>query len=809
MTRGRLRLYVGAAAGVGATFAMLDEAHRRQGRGTDVVVGWVDAHSRLSTLEMLHRISADTPPPTFLDVDAIIARRPAVVLVDDMGRRENEHEFHWQSVEKLLDAGIDVVGTLNVQHVESLRDPVVAITQTEPDGRVPDRFLDNAEQIEMVDITPEAIRRRLAHGNVYSSESIRPKDIDLFNSDAFAQLRILMLNWLSMRLSNSSPNATDTTEKIVVAIADAATSGPVVRRASRLATRFGTSFTAVHVISPSETINIDARQERRTMVEDIGGRYVEVEGKDIAAAITAFADSEHATQIVVGSPHRGRLARLQRPSLASDIMGRITAIDLHLVPTHQSRTRWLPIDRRDGLTRSRRLMGFLLGGILLTLLTIFLVSTRDEISVTTSLSLYLLCVVAITAVGGTLPGIISAITAPFLANWFLIAPLHTLRINNRENIIELFVFVSTSVIVSAFVSMASRRTSEAEHAWREASTLAALTESGTSEPLADIVRLLATTFHFSGVSLLNIEGDTPEILTSVGEHPPEDAEHADIVSQLGNNIVLAANGPALSADDHRILHAFTRQLTRALEQKRLYNIAMDAESLAKADELRTAILRAVSHDLRSPLSSIKASVSSLRETDVEWPEDVAADFLSSIESETDRLTSIVTNLLDLSRLEAGVLRPSMRAMSIEEVLPSVIHSFDADTNRIETDLPLQTPDIDADPALLERVLANLIANALVWSPVESTVTVSLHQRFNEIQIHIIDHGPGIPPDQQNIVKQPFHRLHDTSPHGGLGLGLSIADRLVAAMNGRLELRDTPGGGLTTVVILRAYNEESR
>ena len=808
MTRGRLRLYVGAAAGAGATFAMLDEASRRRSRGTDVIVGWVDAHSRQSTLEMLDRIVGGAAPPMFLDVDAIILRRPAVVLVDDMGRSDDGRQFHWQSVERLLAAGIDVIGTLNAQHIESLRDPVIAIIQQEPDGHVPDRFLENAEQIEMVDITPEAIRRRLAHGNVYSADSVQARDTDLFNSDAFSQLRILLMNWLSKRLTNATTVTKETTERIIVAIADPATSAAVVRRASRLATRLGTSFTAVHVVSPAETVDANLRHERRALVENIGGRYVEVEGKDITAAITAFAETEHATQIVIGSPHRSRLARLQRPTLASDIMGRLTSVDLHLVPTHQIRSRWLPIDRRTARSGPRRLLGFLLATALLSLLTIFLSSARNDFSVTTSLSLYLLCVVAITAVGGTLPGIVSAIAAPFLANWFLIAPLHTLRINNRENIVELFVFVSTSGIVSTFVSMAARRTSEAENAWREASTLAALTESGASESMSEIVQLLATTFHFKGISVLRTTGDSIEVLTSVGENPPTSAEHSDIVSSLGPDTVLAANGSALGADDHRILHAFTRQLSRALEQKRLSNIAMEAETLAKADELRTAILRAVSHDLRSPLSSIKASVSSLRETDVDWPADVEKDFLASIESETDRLTSIVTNLLDLSRLEAGVLKPSMRAISIEEVLPTVIHSFDDSANRIRTDFPEEAPDINADPALLERVLANLVGNALAWSPAESQVTVSLHQRSEEVQIQIIDHGPGIPPDQRSVVIQPFHRLHDTSPHGGLGLGLAIADRLVAAMNGRLELRDTPGGGLTTVVILHSYNEES-
>jgi two-component system sensor histidine kinase KdpD len=260
----------------------------------------------------------------------------------------------------------------------------------------------------------------------------------------------------------------------------------------------------------------------------------------------------------------------------------------------------------------------------------------------------------------------------------------------------------------------------------------------------------------------------------------------------------------MSTDDYRVLQVFIGHLAKAIEQKHLREIALAADSLERADELRTAILRSVSHDLRSPLASIKASVSTLRQTDVTWSEGTQQEFLSSIESETDRLTSIVTNLLDLSRLESGAMQPAIRAVSLEEVVPSVVHYFEANHKNLNLELPADIEDVAADPALLERVISNLLDNAFKWAPSQSTVTIRAHQSGNYAQIHFIDHGPGISQEHKQVVRQPFHRVGDKSQNGGLGLGLAIADRLVESMNGRLELRDTPGGGLTSVVLLPIY-----
>lgn len=781
MESGSLRLYLGAASGVGTTYAMLDEGQRRQARGTRVEIGWVNAHQRPFTQQLLQSLCNGQDVPASLDIDNIIKNHPDVVLIDDLGHPNDAPgatTFHWEDVEHILDAGIDVVATLTIQHIASLAPQITEIIGAVPNGSIPERFLARAEQIELIDVTPEAIRRRIAHGNVFMPTELRPIDADLFNSAAFARLRSLTFQWMSERLQGDLPTS-DTTEKIAVLL-DGTHDAALLARASRIAQQNHADILGLYVTSPHSPSNDEQRAQRRFMVEESGGSYHEIAEEDAAAAFLAFAHAERAATLIADySTPRKNGVRLR---LAEFI---------------------LP---ESGISIQRKLMGFMIGAIVLGALTIGLVANRDVLSVSTSLALYLLAVVGITAVGGRWPGITSALFAPLLANWYLIPPFHTFRINEAENILELVVFVSAATIVSAFVSVASRRTSEAEHAWREASTLAALSESSATDPLDGIITLLSQTFDLSGVSVLKSDPDHTEIVTSFGAAAPDTSQAADFTSEIAPGVSLAINGPALTATDHRLLTAFVGQLSKALEQRELRQLAMEANALAKADELRTAILRAVSHDLRSPLASIKASVSSLRQTDIDWPQDVREDFLAAIESDTDRLTGIITNLLDLSRIEAGVLRPVLRNVSLEEILPTAVQGLDS--HRITLDVPPDLPEVEADPALLERVLANLMGNALTWSPADKLIIVQAHERDKVIQIHVIDNGKGIPQSQRKTVVQPFHRLDDNSNTGGLGLGLAIADRLVASMNGTLELRDTPGGGLTAVVMIPSARNSS-
>lgn len=774
MESGTLRLYLGAASGVGTTYAMLDEGLRRQARGTNVTIGWVDSHHRPFTQRLLQQLCSEQDLPQWLDVENIISKRPDVVLIDELGRPNDAPRggtFHWEDIEQILDAGIDVVGTVTIQHIASLAPQITDIIGAVPNGSIPERFLHRADQIELIDVTPEAIRRRIAHGNVFMPTELKPIDADLFNSTAFAQLRSLSFHWMAERLEGQL--STDPSCERIAVLLDDISNNEVLARAARIAQRTKGDIVGLYVVQPGAQRSEDLRKARRTAVQDSGGSYHEIVDKDVAGAFLAFAHAEHATQLI-----------------AHDAVPRRRTVHFRLTDFILPET---------GISTRRRFIGLLLGILILGAMTMSLVAHRDVLSVPTSLVLYLLAVIAITAIGGRILGLVSAVFAPLLANWFLIAPYHTFRINDGENILELVVFVSVAATVSAFMSVASRRSSEAEHAWREAATLAALNDSSATDPLEGIIELLHDTFNLSGVSVLDTTSEVPEILTSIGQSAPVSSRTADFTSDIAPGIALAINGPTLTAADHRLLAAFVGQLSKALKQRELRNIAMEANALAKADELRTAILRAVSHDLRAPLASIKASVSSLRQTDIDWPQDVRDDFLAAIETDTDRLTAIITNLLDLSRIEAGVLQPVVRNCSLDEVLPNALRGIDM--QRIVVAAPDDLTDLKADPALLERVLANLIGNALTWSPTDKPVLVQAHARDNFVQIHIIDSGIGIPMNQRATVVQPFHRLNDATSSGGLGLGLAIADRLIAAMDGRLELRDTPGGGLTAVVII--------
>ncbi|MBU6226695.1 MAG: DUF4118 domain-containing protein [Acidobacteria bacterium] len=463
--------------------------------------------------------------------------------------------------------------------------------------------------------------------------------------------------------------------------------------------------------------------------------------------------------------------------------------------------------REQVLSRRRQLLGFVAAVLGLASLTIVLVASDRPFAVATSLSLFLLLLVAVTAVGGSWPGLATALVAPFVVNWFLIPPYRTLRVNDRDNLVELAVFVSVALIVSAFVSVAARNAAQARLAADEANTLAKLSEAGLREPLGEIVELLQQTFGFDSVAVLGESTSGYATVAAAGPNPPISPADADVSDHLGQKFILVARGPQPGERERRVLNAFLGQLAKSLEQERLRRVELEAESLARTDELRTAILRAVSHDLRSPLASIKASVSSLRQDDVEWPSDIESEFLESIETQTDRLSSIVMNLLDLSRIEAGVLRPVMQSTAIDDVIASSLRNLDCDVSRVEVRLPPDLPDVDADAALLERVIANLLSNAIAWSDESradraTKVEVVCVTGASDVRVSIIDRGPGISPDKRDAVLQPFHRLTDSSTSGGLGLGLAIVDRLVAAMHGRLELRDTPDGGLTAVVSLR-------
>jgi two-component system sensor histidine kinase KdpD len=829
MARGRLRIYLGAAPGVGKTYAMLNEGWRRHTRGTDVVVGLYETHGRGNTaaqvrdLEVVPRRSIEYRGTTFeeMDVDAILARKPEVALVDELAHTNvpgSHHEKRWQDVEDLLDAGIDVVSTLNVQHLESINDVVERITGVRQQETIPDSVVRQAEQVELVDMTPEAIRRRLAHGNIYPAERVDASLANYFRPGNLAALREIALLWVADRVeenlqqyleTHGIESTWETRERVVVALTGAPGAETLMRRAARMARRTKGDLVGVHV-RPTDGLasrTSDRLGSHRELLEGLGGSYHEVGGDDVGEALVRFARAERATQLVVGASRRRRWAELLHGSVIARILRSAETIDVHVIATETSdvgREVGVPSRvGRAGISRRREGIAALLAVVALPLLTAALTAVRSDISLPSDLLFYLLVVIGVAAVGGRLPAVLSAFGGFLLANWYFTKPFHTLSVERDDNLIALIVFVVVALVVGELVRRGARRRAQASRAQADAETLAAL--SGTllsdEDPVPALMGGLRDAFGCASVSVLRRFGDGWRVEVSAGDPVPETPGDAQVSVPLDADTALAVCGEGIDEEDLRMLRAFVGQLALAVERRRLRAEAAAAEGLAEANELRTALLAAVSHDLRTPLASIKAAVTSLLQPDVTLDAGSRDELLDAIDEETDRLTKLVGNLLDMSRLQTGSFELVWRDVGLEEVVAAALQSLGATTGRVVVDVPETLHRVRADAALLERAIANVVANALQASPPERPVRIFAGATAERAELTIVDSGPGIPRSKREEVFQPFQRLGDNPQGTGVGLGLAVARGFVEAMHGELTLDDTPGGGTTVTISL--------
>ncbi|MFF7498252.1 ATP-binding protein [Streptomyces lavendulae] len=695
---GRLKVFLGAAPGVGKTYRMLDEAHRRVARGADVVAGLVECHrrrhteARLDGLEVLPLAGHDYRGSRYagLDREALLSRRPQVVLIDELAHTNvpggGRHPKRWQDVEDILAAGIDVVTTLNIQHLESLSDVVEKITGVPQCETVPDEFVRRADEIELVDIPPEGLRRRMAHGNICPPERIDASLAHYFRPGNLIALRELALLWLAgrvdealhkYRVEHGIGEVWETRERVVVALTGGPEGETLIRRAARIAGRSaGGELLAVHIARSDALaagVSHAALAAQRALVEDLGGSYHSVVGDEVPTALVDFATAENATQLVLGTSRRRRLERfLTGRGIGETVVALSEDIDVHMV-THEraGHGRLLP-SRRRTLPTSRLVAGPVAGVVLPVLLTLALDRMRGTLNLTSEALLFLVAVVGVACIGGVASAVIAALTAALLLNYWFMPPMGE--------------------------------------------------------------------FHVGA----------------------------------------------------------------AVERARLAEAAAEVEPIKAADRLRTALLRAVSHDLRTPLAGALAAIGSLRAPDVDFSEEDRAELLESAEMSLNRLNRLVENLLDLSRLQAGALSLELRATTPEEVLPAALESLDlpsADTPRIDLQNLETVPALQADPPLLERVLANLVGNAVRHAPGDRPVLVTASALAGRVEVRIADRGPGIAADDRERAFEPFQRLGDRDNTTGLGLGLTLARGLTEAMNGTLTPEDTPGGGLTMVLSL--------
>ncbi|WP_328293570.1 DUF4118 domain-containing protein [Kineococcus sp. NBC_00420] len=832
--RGRLRVFLGAAPGVGKTFTMLDEARRRCERGVDVVVAVVETHGRpqtaaaLGSLEVLPRRSVEHRGVAVqeMDLDAVLARQPEVAVVDELAHTNapgSRHEKRWQDVQELLAAGIDVVSTVNIQHLESLNDVVESITGVVQRETLPDEVLRRAEQVQLVDMTPEALQRRLSHGNVYAEEKVDAALSNYFRIGNLTALRELALLWLADRvdegleryraqqgISTSWP----TRERVVVALTGGAEGETLVRRAARIAGRgAGGELHAVHVASGDGLVRTSPARlaAQRTLVENLGGTYHQVVGDDVAESVLGFAKGLNAAQIVVGASRHGGLSSLFRSGVGDAVVRGSGAIDV-LVVTHdqQGQALRLPAPARAALSRNRRMLGWVLALVGPALVTLLLVAVPQQ-ELATDLMAFLVVVVVSALAGGVWPALASAFLGSLAVNWFFTPPVHQLTIAQPANAVALAVFLLVAVAVSNTVDRAARRTVEATRSRAETEALSVLTRTAlvATHPLDEAMEHTRRTFAVDSVTLLERDDAAApwRITTTAGAPVCTTPAEGDAEVVVEDTFSLALRGRLLSADDRRVLEAFAAQIAALRQRQRLRAEAAQVRRLEEGDAVRGALLTAVSHDLRTPLATLKASVDSLRAVDIQLGEADRAELLAGVADSADRLQALIDDLLDLTRVRSGIVEPHMLVVSLHDVLELVVAEVGPGVDRVT--VPEDLPLVSTDPGLLQRVVTNLVQNALrhgraagdrPGSGVEIHVQESVENSDRRVRLLVVDHGPGLPAAAKEQAFTPFQRLGDRSG-AGLGLGLAVARGLAEAVGGRLLAEDTPGGGLTMVLDL--------
>ncbi|MET1066236.1 MAG: DUF4118 domain-containing protein [Arthrobacter sp.] len=859
MARGTLRIFLGSAPGVGKTYTMLREGRRLLENGEDVVVAFARDRGRRDTRALLggfELIPAMRVPYQGLyleelDADAVIRRGPATAMVDDYAHTnppDSRNAHRWQDVDELLDAGINVLSTLDIQHLASLSDVVSAITDVRPAESVPDEIVRRAGQIQLVDISPELLRQRLGDGKIIAADRVDAALASYYRPGNLAALRELALLWLADRVDeglakyrtrNGIEASWPARERIVVGLPGGPEGEVLIRRSARILNRVtGGDLLAVHVRAP-ETAADESPQElesQRRLVQDLGGSYHLVAGEDPAAALLDFARSVNATQIVVGISRRsslaGLLAGLRGGRTGARVVRGAGPIDVHMV-TRPADGGSGGMTRRRDLGRARVVTGFLLAVFLPALLQLLLAVNPDK-NLAATVLVQLTGSVAVALVGGLWPAILAAVWSCLLVNYFSTPPVGHLTISDSQNVLALLVFVGVSAAVATVVDLAARRSKEAALARAEAATLADLSRgaAGSEDTIVGLLEQALDVFQVRGAALLSQRdedafradtgayarpgegwrliasaGEVPAFPSAAGDNPGIAGIHGDNVERIDATTCLVLSGRVLPASDRRLLGAFGIHLVAQLERQQLLASRSEVLKLAESNTMRTSILRAVSHDLRTPLAGIKLAVGGLRQEGVRYTRDEEQELLATIEDCADRLEVLVGNLLDMSRITSDSITPLLRPVRWYEVVPGGLHGIPP--GRVRVELPANMPEVEADEGMLERVIANIVENAVKYAPQSDIVLAGSAGWLGPAtvggrpagELRIIDHGNGIPADRVVDMFRPFQRLDDATQATGVGLGLAVAKGFTEAMGGRLTAEATPGGGLTMVVSL--------
>jgi len=839
--RGRLKVFLGMSPGVGKTYEMLQSARRRKAEGVDVLVGVVETHGRAETeamlagLEVLPRRPIDYHARTLMefDLDAALARKPGLLLVDEYAHSNvpgSRHPKRWQDVAELIAAGIDVWTTLNVQHLESLVDVVWKITGVRQRETVPDQVLNSADDIELVDITPDELRKRLEEGKVYVPETARVASDNFFKTENLTALRELALRRAAQTVDQQLLGAMRRAgvegpwaagERILVLVGADGTAPALARAGRRLADTMDASWTVAHVEQPNRTppgAQAAAQlAEALTLAEQLGASTVSLSGDDLVETVLAYAARNHVTQVVVGKPRGGWWREVRGRTLSTALVRRAQGIALHVV-TDTAAPEVAPEPTRHD--RKRMWLGHL-GAVGLVSASVGVATLLDRFAPGVNLAMvFLLSVLASGVLNGFWPAVTAAALAAVAYNFFFLEPRLTFYIGHASDVFTFAVFFAVAMATGW---LTGRVRDQARAASQRAAAVGALLAasrrmSGAAkqdEAARALAEQLGAATGGAAVVFLPQHGeivpavaspDMPAFATQdmaaarwawehgepagagTGTLPNLEWTFHPIQSLKARSGVVAIEPRGRGGDDARFVLALIDQGAVALERAELAADAADAEALRRTDRLRSALLNSISHDLRTPLSTVLGSATTLLDYGKTLDPKVQKDLLGAIKEEAERLNRYVGDLLDMTRLEGGALKTRRDWTDVRDVLRAAMERVERrrGQRRLTTDFPRELTLVKADPSLLQQVLVNILENAIAYSPDGSTIEAAAYEDQGNVVISIEDEGRGIPTAELENVFEKFRRMEEATDRGkGAGLGLAIAKGFVEAMGGRI------------------------
>jgi two-component system, OmpR family, sensor histidine kinase KdpD len=856
--QGKLRIFLGYAAGVGKTYAMLEAAQQRLEERADTVIGYVETHQQPETealldgLEIIPRreISHDGVSLTEMDTDAVLARKPQIVLVDELAHTnvpDSRHPRRYQDVEDLLNAGIDVYTTINVQHIESLNDVITQITGITVSETVPDYLLDRADQIELVDILPEDLLHRVSEGKVYIPEQADYTAGKFFRPGNLTALRELAMRQTARHVDHQMrtymrtraiPGPWAASERLLVCVSSSPLSARLVRTGCRLSQELDAEWYVVYVEEPSHpSLQKSDRlrlNETLKLAESLGARVDTITGSSIANALLDYARNNNITKIVIGQPLRPRWQELLRGSIVNHLIRQSGAIDIYVISStaqaavsESQSGRQLQVDLRAYLQAA--------GVVLAATLASAMVNMGLSLNPANLVMFYLLAVVIVALRLGYGPSIMTAVASLIVFNFFFVPPQFTFQIADAQYLLTFLGLFSVGVVIASLTSRARNQTQAARRREQETARLYSLSRelSSTVEPDAIIQRILShtqqtfqceTAIYLPVAGNLQIvnqtEGFRPEeknraIAAWVCEHkspagkgthttPDAAAYYVPVGTAHQTMGVLALQiDDAVSLEKQRLLDAFTTQSALAIEAVQLGEEAQQARLLRETEKLQTAVLNSISHDLRTPLVSITGALSSLLESDAHFDETSRHDLLAGAYVEAERLNRLVGNLLDMSRLEAGSLKLKRDLYDLSEIIGVARSQLreKLGTREIVVNFPDNLPMIPVDLTLFSQVFVNLLDNALKYSRPDTPIEISATHTNESLQITVADRGIGIPENELPRIFDKFYRASTVMGQSGSGLGLSICQGIVEAHNGKIWAQNRPQGGTCFLIDL--------